>query len=235
MEAIDQGSPDKLSEELGDLLLQVLLHSQIANEEGQFDITDVIASIGAKMVRRHPHVFGDVTVSGSRDVLVNWEAIKKTERKDSKKDEETMFSGIPRHMPALQAAQEVQGRAARVGFDWKDIQGVLDKVAEEVGELSRVENATERNEELGDILFSLVNAARHLGVNAEMALRDSNHKFVERFTKMEQLAREQDKDFASLPLEEQDALWNQVKAEESRTGIDSERLKRGTTQNWVKG
>ena len=235
VEAIDQGSPDKLSEELGDLLLQVLLHSQIANEEGQFDITDVIESIGAKMVRRHPHVFGDVTVSGSRDVLVNWEAIKKTERKDSKKDEETMFSGIPRHMPALQAAQEVQGRAARVGFDWKDIQGVLDKVAEEVGELSRVENATERNEELGDILFSLVNAARHLGVNAEMALRDSNHKFVERFTKMEQLAREQDKDFASLPLEDQDALWNQVKAKESGTGINLERWKGGTKQNWIKG
>lgn len=213
VEAIDQESPPKLSEELGDLLLQVMLHAQVADEEKQFDITDVIAGIGAKMVRRHPHVFGDVSVSGANEVLVNWEAIKKTERN---KEEETMFSGIPRHMPALQAAQEVQSRAARVGFDWKEIQGVLDKVAEEVEELSRAQNASERQAELGDILFSLVNAARHLGVNAEMALRDANKKFVERFTQMEQLAKAQGKDFPTLPLEEQDALWNQVKAQESR-------------------
>ncbi|MHB0868491.1 MAG: bifunctional methyltransferase/pyrophosphohydrolase YabN [Chloroflexota bacterium] len=214
VEAIDKGDPATLSEELGDLLLQVLLHAQIADEAGDFDITDVVGAIAAKMVRRHPHVFGEVSVSGAQEVLVNWEAIKKTER-GKKEEGESMFAGIPKHMPALQAAQELQGRAARVGFDWKDIQPVLDKVSEEVEELSRAQNATERQAELGDILFALVNVARHLGVNAEMALRSANRKFVERFTRMEELAREQGADFASLPLEQQDELWNQAKAEES--------------------
>ncbi len=213
VEAIDRGDPATLSEELGDLLLQVLLHSQVASESNDFDITDVIAGIAAKMVRRHPHVFGDVSVSGAQEVLVNWEAIKKAERKGDA-EQKTMFSGIPRHMPALQAAQEVQGRAARVGFDWKEIKGVLDKIAEEVEELSRAESAADLQGEFGDILFALVNAARHMGINAEMALRDSNRKFVERFTRMEELAQEGGVDFASLNLEEQDGLWNRAKAEE---------------------
>lgn len=210
VEAIDQGHPPTLSDELGDLLLQVVLHAQIADESGDFDITDVIGGIGSKMVRRHPHVFGEVSVSGAHEVLVNWEAIKKAEREEG----ETMFAGIPRHMPALQAAQEVQGRAARVGFDWKDVRDVLDKVAEEVEELSRAGSAQQVQAELGDILFALVNVARHLGVNAEMALRSANRKFVERFTRMEQLAREQGVELASLSLEEQDELWNRTKQEE---------------------
>ncbi|MGE5620861.1 MAG: nucleoside triphosphate pyrophosphohydrolase [Sphingomonadaceae bacterium] len=214
VEAIDKGDPATLSEELGDLLLQVLLHAQIADEAGDFDVTDVIGAIAAKMVRRHPHVFGEVSVSGAQEVLANWEAIKRAER-GKKEEAESMFAGIPKHMPALQAAQEVQGRAARVGFDWKEIQPVLEKLSEEVEELSRTENATERQAEMGDILFSLVNVARHLGVNAEMALRSANQKFVERFSRMEELARRQGLDFASLPLEEQDELWNQAKAEES--------------------
>lgn len=213
VEAIDRGDPTMLSEELGDLLLQVLLHAEVAREANDFDITDVIAGIAEKMVRRHPHVFGDVSVSGAQEVLVNWEAIKKAER-ENEGDEKTMFSGVPLHMPALQAAQEIQGRAARVGFDWKDIGGVLDKVAEEVEELSHAQGASALHEEFGDILFAMVNAARHLGVNAEMALRDSNRKFVERFTQMEQTSREQGTNFASLTLEEQDALWNRVKAHE---------------------
>ena len=213
VEAIDQGNPATLAEELGDLLLQVLLHAQIGDESGEFDLADVVSSIAAKMIRRHPHVFGDVSVSGAQEVLVNWEAIKKAE-KGGQEEGESMFSGIPRHMPALQAAQEVQGRAARVGFDWKDTRGVLDKVSEELEELSRAENPSELQEEFGDILFALVNAARHLGVNAEMALRAANKKFVERFNRMEQLAREQGVDFASLSLEQQDELWNRVKATE---------------------
>ncbi len=213
VEAIDKGDPATISEELGDLLLQVVLHAQVAQEAEEFDITDVISAIAAKMVRRHPHVFGDVAVSGAEEVLVNWEAIKRTEREE-KEEGETMFAGIPKHMPALQAAQEIQGRAARVGFDWKEIQPVLDKVCEEVEELSRAQNAAERQAELGDILFALVNVARHLGVNAEMALRSSNQKFVERFTAMEKLAAKQGVDFATLELEQQDALWNQVKTEE---------------------
>jgi tetrapyrrole methylase family protein/MazG family protein len=213
VEAIDKGNPATLSEELGDLLLQVVLHAQVAEEADEFDITDVISAIGAKMVRRHPHVFGEVSVSNAEEVLVNWEAIKKAEREEKEKGE-TMFAGIPKHMPALQAAQEVQGRAARVGFDWKEIRPVLDKVCEEVQELSRAQNAAERQAEMGDVLFALVNAARHLGVNAEMALRSANQKFVDRFTRMEQLAKEQGVEFASLDLEQQDALWNRVKAGE---------------------
>ncbi len=215
VEAIDKGNPTTLSEELGDLLLQVVLHARVAEEASDFDITDVVNAIGAKMVRRHPHVFGEVSVSNAEEVLVNWEAIKKTERE--KKDEgESMFTGIPKHMPALQAAQEVQGRAARVGFDWKEIQPVLDKLAEEAKELAQAQNATERQAELGDLLFAMVNVARHLGVNAEMALRSANQKFVERFTAMEKLAAKQGVEFASLDLEQQDTLWNQVKKEEGR-------------------
>lgn len=213
VEAIDQQNPVTLSDELGDLLLQVLLHAQVADEAGEFDIGDVIGSIAAKMVRRHPHVFGDVSVQGARDVLVNWEAIKRAERGQGEK--RGMFSGIPRHMPALQAAQEVQGRAARVGFDWKDTQAVLDKVSEEMDELAHASSAAELQAEMGDLLFAMVNVARHLGVNAEMALRAANRKFVERFIRMEEMAREQGVEFASLELEQQDALWNRVKAEET--------------------
>jgi tetrapyrrole methylase family protein/MazG family protein len=211
VEAIDKGDPTTLTEELGDLLLQTLLHAQIASETGDFDITDVIGSIAAKMVRRHPHVFGKLSVAGSQEVLANWEAIKKAERED----EQTMFSGIPNHMPALQAAQEVQSRAARVGFDWKDIAGVLEKVAEEVEELSQSRDSSTLSAEFGDILFALVNAARHLGINAEMALRSANQKFVERFTRMEAMARAQGVELASLTLEEQDQLWNRAKAAET--------------------
>jgi tetrapyrrole methylase family protein/MazG family protein len=209
VEAIDQGHPAMLSDELGDLLLQVVLHAQVADEAGSFDITDVIKAIASKMVRRHPHVFGEVSVSCAQEVLINWEAIKKAERKEEK----GMFTGIPSHMPALQAAQEVQGRAARVGFDWKEIQPVLDKVSEEIQELKESKSAQEVQEEIGDVLFAMVNVARHLGVNAEMALRAANRKFVERFTRAEELAREQGLDFASLPLEQQDEFWNQAKLE----------------------
>lgn len=211
VEAIDRGDSASLSEELGDLLLQVLLHAEIGGEENDFDLTDVVTGIAAKMVRRHPHVFGDVAVSGSRDVLANWETIKRAEKKDG---DGGMFSGVPKHMPALQAAQEVQGRAARIGFDWKDVQGVLGKVAEEVEELSKAEDPLRTEEEFGDVLFALVNAARHMGINAEMALRSANRKFIDRFTRMEELALENGTKLARLELEQQDELWNQAKAEE---------------------
>lgn len=214
VEAIDDEDPAKLSEELGDLLLQVVLHAEVASEAGEFDISDVISGIAAKMVRRHPHVFGDVAVSGASEVLVNWEAIKKAEKRGAEK--KGMFSGIPRHMPALQAAQEVQGRAARVGFDWTEIQPVLDKVAEEVEEISRADGASELQDEFGDLFFALVNVARHLGVNAEMALRAANRKFVTRFTQAEEMAEADGKNFAALGLEEQDAYWNRVKEREGR-------------------
>jgi tetrapyrrole methylase family protein / MazG family protein len=221
VQAIDQGDPATLSEELGDLLLQVLIHAQVASEAEEFDITDVVTNIAAKMVRRHPHVFGDVAVSGSREVLANWESIKRAEKAEG--DQGGMFSGIPAHMPALQAAQEVQGRAARVGFDWEDVRDVLAKVAEEVEEIGAAESPAALQSEFGDVLFSLVNAARHMGINAEMALRDANRKFVERFGRMEEMAREQGADFASLDLAQQDELWNRVKAEEAaRDGGEQE-------------
>jgi tetrapyrrole methylase family protein / MazG family protein len=219
VQAIDQGDPATLSEELGDLLLQVLIHAQIASESQEFDVTDVVAGIATKMVRRHPHVFGEVAVSGSREVLANWETIKRAEKAEG--EQGGMFSGIPSYMPALQAAQEVQGRAARVGFDWEDAKDVLAKVAEEVEEIGAADTPATAQAEFGDVLFSLVNAARHMGINAEMALRDANGKFVERFGRMEEMARQQGVDFASLDLAQQDELWNRVKREEElgRRGI----------------
>jgi len=221
VEAIDQGHPATLSDELGDLLLQVVLHAQVADEAGEFDISDVLKAISAKMVRRHPHVFGEVQVSGAREVLANWETIKKGEKEERK----TMFDGIPRHMPALQAAQEVQGRAARIGFDWKELQPVLDKVEEEIRELKAARSSAETQAELGDLLFALVNAARHLGVNAEMALQSASGKFVRRFTRMEELAREQGVELSSLDLARQDALWNHAKAEEKESKPDNSRAR----------
>ena len=210
VEAIDGGEPATLSEELGDLLLQVLLHAQVADEAGNFDITDVVAGIGAKMIQRHPHVFGDVAVSSSKEVLANWEALKKKERAAG----ESMFAGVPVSLPALQAAQRIQERAAHVGFDWKDTRDVLDKVAEEVEELAHARRAPEVEDEFGDVLFALVNAARHLGIDAEMALRGANRKFVQRFLRMEEMARDEGVEFASLELAQQDELWNRAKAEE---------------------
>lgn len=209
LEAIDAGDPDKLAEELGDLLLQVLLHAQIASEHDEFSMDEVISEIGTKLIRRHPHVFGHKSVSGAAEVVRNWEQIKRAERGDKR----STVSGVPKHLPALAYAQAVQRRAARVGFDWPDAAGVLDKVREEIQELTSAKSKEEQRTELGDLLFSLVNLARWLNVDAEDALRLANQRFLRRFQRMEELAIEQGQDFSQLGPAEQDCLWNEAKKE----------------------
>jgi tetrapyrrole methylase family protein/MazG family protein len=211
--ALDAGEDDKLCEELGDLLMQIAMHVQIATEEGAFQFADVIGRIDAKLKRRHPHVFGDMHVEGPADVLRNWEAIKADERSAANEHGHpgSRLESIPAILPALARAQALSDRAARAGFDWPDLQGVLDKVAEEVAELRQAEDGDARERELGDLLFSLVNVARWLEVDAESALRDTCDRFMGRYTEMERQARSRGIDLADLPIAEQDALWDQAK------------------------
>lgn len=212
--AIDSGDFTDMREEFGDLLLQVVLQSQIANEEGQFNINQVIQGIHSKIVRRHPHVFGDLELEGVQGVLVNWEKLKEKERGE-KKVEKGLLDGVPRVLPALSQAQEYQDRAARVGFDWADIEGVLDKVKEEIEEIKNAETDFELASELGDLLFALVNVARWKHVDAESALRATNMKFKKRFAYVEQGAKRQERKLSELSLEEMEGLWNEAKQRES--------------------
>jgi tetrapyrrole methylase family protein/MazG family protein len=205
LEADDMGA---LCEELGDLLLQIVLHAQIAVEEGDFSLAQVIAEINTKIKRRHPHVFGDVAVSGTAEVLHNWEEIKRQEKGEAGG---SMLDDVPPTLPALAQAQSYQRRVARVGFDWPDVEGVVDKVAEEIEELQRTSDATEREKEMGDLLFSLVNLARWLEIDAESTLRAANARFARRFAAMEDLCRQRGQRLADLSLAEQDALWEEVK------------------------
>ena len=207
LEALDRGDSAKLCEELGDLLMQVVMHAQIAAESGEFELGDVIKSISAKLIRRHPHVFGSLKVKNADEVLLNWEALKKRERaKDT-----SMLDNVPRHMPALAYSQELQRRVARVGFDWEDLDGVIDKLAEEVGEFRRSESEEEKEAEFGDLLFTLANIARRLGISLEAALRQANRRFYQRFSYMEKVCRERGANFAELSFEEQNALWEEAK------------------------
>jgi tetrapyrrole methylase family protein/MazG family protein len=208
--AIDSGDFADMREEFGDLLLQVVLQSQIANEEGEFNINQVIHGIHSKIVRRHPHVFGDVEVAGVSGVLANWEKLKEQERKD-KKQEKGLLDGVPIAIPALEQAQEYQDRAARVGFDWPEIEGVLDKVKEEIDEIKNAETDFELASEIGDLFFALVNLARWKKVDAESVLRGTNMKFKKRFAYVEQGAKKQERRLSELSLEEMDALWNEAK------------------------
>ncbi len=208
--AIDSGDFLDMREEFGDLLLQVVLQSQIANEESQFNVNQVVQGIYSKIVRRHPHVFGDVQVADVDGVLANWEKLKEKERK-GKKHEKGFLDGIPAALPALSQAQEYQDRAARVGFDWPEIEGVLDKIAEEVEEVKRATNAEELADEIGDLLFALVNLARWKKVDAESALRGTNIKFKKRFGHIEQSAKKQGRELSSLSLDEMESLWQEAK------------------------
>jgi tetrapyrrole methylase family protein/MazG family protein len=212
--ALDEEDEDKLCEELGDLLMQIAMHVQIATEAGAFRFADVIGQIVAKLRRRHPHVFGELAVTGTADVLRRWEAIKASERSD--RDGEGVYhsrlEGVPAILPALARAQALGERAARAGFDWPDLTGVLDKVGEEVAELRDSHEPTTQARELGDLLFCLVNVARWLGVDAESALRGTCDRFVYRYTKMEQKAHARGIDLAVLTLAEQDAWWEEAKA-----------------------
>lgn len=208
LNALDQDNMVELAEEMGDLLLQIVLHTQIAAEAGDFKMPDVAGGITAKMRRRHPHVFGDVSVEDAEEVLVNWDEIKAQERQDSVKT--SLLDSIPTTLPALAQALAVQKRVARVGFDWPDIDGVMDKIAEEVAELVQA-NMDEREAELGDLLFSIVNLGRWLKLDPETALRDANARFGQRFRAMEAMATARGTTLTKLDAEALDDLWEQAK------------------------
>jgi len=210
LEAIDRGEPGLLAEELGDLLVQVAFHAQIAAEAGAFTLADALSSINRKLVRRHPHVFGDATVADAREVERNWEKLKEQEKRQ-KGTVQSPVTGIPRDLPALTYAQLMQDRASKAGFDWDDIAGVLDKVEEEIAELRRAASPKEKAHELGDLLFALVNLSRWMGLHAEDALRQSSRRFQGRYLKMEELAAQRGLDFAALTLAEKEALWQEAK------------------------
>lgn len=207
LEALDDGDSQRLSVELGDLLMQVVFHAQIAGEAGEFELADVIKSITTKLIRRHPHVFGSVNVRDAGEVLVNWEELKKDERQE----DASMLDGVPRAMPSLAYSQEIQARVARVGFDWQEDAGVIDKLAEEVGEFKRAPTKEQQEAEFGDLLFTLANIARRWGIDLESVLRQANNRFYRRFTHMEELCRQRGLDFASLTFDEQNKLWEEAK------------------------
>jgi MazG family protein len=212
-----QATPE-LAGELGDLLLQIVLHAQLAAEAGVFDMTDVWAAIASKIVRRHPHVFGESEARTASDVNRQWERIKQGERaaagQGADGDFKSALDGISRSLPALAASQEMQERAAHLGYDWPSIDGVLDKVREEVGELVEAETADHRAEELGDLLFVLVNVGRKTGVEVEAALRGANDKFRRRFRHVELAAAARGTALRDMTFEELDALWDAAKATE---------------------
>jgi MazG family protein len=191
----------------------VILHAQLAAEQGAFDLTDVYRSIAAKIVRRHPHVFGSVEVDGVEQVLANWETIKAGERAERGKDEAAgAFSGIARALPALPASREIQERAAALGWDWDAIDGVWEKVGEELAELREADGPAERLHEVGDLLFAIVNLARWMKLDPEEALRTANRRWIERYERVEALAASRGVDLAQLDLAGKDELWDEVKA-----------------------
>lgn len=219
LEAIDSGNPDKLREELGDLLLQVVFHAQLAAEAGQFNIDDVIAAIVEKLIRRHPHVFSDTQVSGVSGVLENWEKIKRREMPEERK---SALDGVPKDLPALLKAQKIQAKAARVGFDWGNLEGPLAKTKEEFQEFEEVLGKApypvtgtaewdKLEDEFGDILFSLVNVGRFLDINPELALRRTIDKFSQRFRYIESEAAKAGRELTEMTLAEMDELWEKAK------------------------
>jgi len=212
VESIDSDDSNGLKEELGDLLLQVVFHSQIAAETNEFDIREVLRGIISKLVRRHPHVFGGAVVKDSREILENWEEIKKKERKKKVEKSDSIFSGIPKSLPSLHFAYEIQNRASRLGFDWDNTAGVFEKIEEELAELKKEISKESKNrisDEIGDILFTIVNFARHTGIDCEESLHESSKKFI---NFMEKHAEENNLNFKELPLEEKDKLWELAKS-----------------------
>jgi tetrapyrrole methylase family protein/MazG family protein len=215
LEAIDAGDIDALREELGDLLLQVVLQTQIATDAESFRMADVIAGIRDKIIRRHPHVFGGIDVSDVEDVKRNWDAIKRAEHGDETKPaRESALDGVARGLPALAQAEMYGARAARVGFDWPEVSGVLDKVAEELREIAEAPDDDSREVEFGDLLFSLVNAARWLKIDPESALRATNARWAARFRAVERMARDRDRALSDFSMDELDRLWEAAKAGE---------------------
>ncbi|HEY0157129.1 MAG TPA: nucleoside triphosphate pyrophosphohydrolase [Thermoanaerobaculia bacterium] len=214
VDAIDQDDRRALAEELGDFLLQAVFLAEITREEGTFDIYDSITAIHDKLVRRHPHVFGDVEANDAEQVLVNWEKLKQDERKAENK---SVLSGVPQSMPALLKASRLTEKAARVGFDWRRTEDVFDKIDEELAELREAVangDTAHIHEEIGDLLFTVANIARKVNVNPEEALQSTNRKFMSRFGSMESRVRERGQNLDQLELEEMDKLWDEAKAAE---------------------
>ena len=212
LEAIDDGNASRLSDELGDILVQVVFHAQMAREARDFDIGQVVSGVSDKLVRRHPHVFGDATASDAREVELNWEQLK--EKEGGRK---SPVEGIPGALPALSHAQLMQDRVSKAGFDWGDVSGVLDKVAEEAGELVDAPDDEERAREFGDLLFVMVNLARWLNIQAEDALRQANSRFRGRYLTMERLASDRGLDLRALPLARKEELWQEAKGLEGKS------------------
>lgn len=208
LDAIDEEDDEAIAEELGDVLLQVLLHAQIGEDEGFFAIEDVIAVLTEKMIRRHPHVFSDVSADNADEVVANWDAIKAEEA--GKEDRESLLDGVPKGIPAIQKAFLFQKKAAKVGFDWKEAEPVYDKILEELKEFQEAEG-DEQQKELGDLLFSVVNLARFYKIDPEEALNETNRKFKRRFNYIERALKEQNVSFDDVTLEEMDRLWNEAK------------------------
>jgi tetrapyrrole methylase family protein/MazG family protein len=215
VEAIDEKDPAKIKEELGDLLLQIVFHAQIAKDHGEFDINDVIEGISHKMVSRHPHVFGDARFETPEEVTKQWQDRKREEGKCK----ESALEGVPKELPSLLRAHRLQSRAAKVGFDWEKVEDVFGKLDEELKEFREaLENKDQREieDELGDIFFVLVNISRFVGVNAEEALRKTISKFISRFRYIEMKAADQGRQLSDIPLEEMDALWDEAKKGEKK-------------------
>ena len=215
LDAMDANDPAGMAEEFGDLLLQIVLNAQIASEIGTFAMSDIVKGIHDKIIHRHPHVFGDTEVDGVEEVLKNWEQLKEEERKNNGQNEKGILDGVPLSFPALNQSQEYQDRAARVGFDWGKIDGVLDKMMEEIEEIRQAETIEEIASEIGDLLFVLVNFARWQKVDAESALRGTNMRFKRRFSYIEQCAREGEFSMSDMTLDEMEKCWDEAK----KTGL----------------
>ncbi|MGB9822368.1 nucleoside triphosphate pyrophosphohydrolase [Thermodesulfovibrio sp.] len=210
IEAIENKDSKAMKEELGDLLLQIVFHSEIAKQNSNFDINDVIQTIIQKMIRRHPHVFAEADFKTPEEVLAQWDERKKEEGKLH----ESILDGIPLALPALLRAYKIQSRVSKVGFDWDNAQGVVEKIKEEVKEVEEAIACQEKNrieEEIGDLLFSIVNLARFLKIDPEAALRKTNRKFEKRFKKLEKIAKQKGKNLKDMTLQEMDSLWNEIK------------------------
>jgi tetrapyrrole methylase family protein/MazG family protein len=207
LEALDEGNAEKLRDELGDLLLQIVFHAQIASELGEFKMDDVISRINTKLVHRHPHIFGSTKVASAEEVAHNWEELKQEEKGEGT----AILASVPKQMPALGYSQEIQRRVAQVGFDWESLEGVIEKLVEEIEELRKADNQEKKAREFGDLLFTLVNIARRLGINSEAVLREANRKFVHRFEYMEKVCRKRGVKIGDLSFDEQNALWEEAK------------------------
>ena len=215
VEAIDEKDPGHLKEELGDVLLQVVFHARMAEEEGLFTLDDVVDGICKKLIFRHPHIFGDVKVGSTDEILSNWDDLKRKEKKQE--TDTSTLERVSKSLPSLIRAQKLQKKAAKVGFDWPDVSGALDKVEEELAEVrAAIGGNGDVEEEIGDLIFAVTNVSRFVKVDSERAAEKTCNKFVRRFADMEQQAKAQGRQLSELTLEEMDALWDEAKKKEHR-------------------